>query len=285
MGMMGMGMGDNPFSVQALQEATTLSRAIGDKRMLGYSLEMYYNATGFLYMPDRDEAAREGFDIFSHEVKDDYGLNLAYMNMAIIAAEHGKESEKKMFMEKLKKEMRAATAHFQMGIFLLFMGRDESTHGNFVEAKKIFAEAENLYMRLGSLNFANAMRSEIGHVERLSGNLPEARSIYLKTIKRWQELGNRSAVAHELECFGFLAIADEQPRKAASLFGAAEALREKCQSPMTDEERVEYDRAVAQVRGRLAEAECEAVWEHGRDMTMEQAVQFALDQGREKGEG
>jgi hypothetical protein len=268
-------VGDNPFSVQTYQEAIALSRAIGDKRMLGYCLEMYYNATGFYNMPDRDEAAREGFAIFSQEIKDDYGLNLAYMNMAIIAAENNNESEKQMYLEKLKKEMRAAPASFQMGIFDLFLGKDEAMHGNYAEAKKIFAEAEKLYKQLGSPNYANAMRSETGHAERLSGNLPAARAIYCETIKRWQNLGNRPAVAHELECFGFMAIADEQPERAAILLGAAEALREKCQSPMTDDERVEYDRWVAELRAKLAEAECNAAWAEGRGMTMDQAVRFA----------
>jgi predicted ATPase/class 3 adenylate cyclase len=280
MGMMGMGMGDNPFSVRALGEAITLSREIGDKQMLGYSLEMYYNATGFLYMPGRDAAAREGFAIFSQEINDNYGLNLAYMNMARIAAENGNESEKQMYMEKLKKEMRAAPASFQMGIFLLFMGKDESSHGNFMEAKRNFMEAEELYQALGSVNFANAMRSEIGHVERVSGNLQAARAIYQETIKRWQELGNRSAVAHQLECFGLLAIPVGQHEQAAKLFAAAEALRERCQSPMTDEERVEYDRAVGELRGRLAEAEVNAAWAQGRGMTMEGAVRLALGEGK-----
>jgi hypothetical protein len=182
-----------------------------------------------------------------------------------------------MFMEKLKKEMRAAPASFQMGIFLLFMGKEESMHGNFLEAKKIFLEAEKLYQGLGSLNFANAMRSEIGHVERLSGSRPEARSIYQETIRRWQDLGNRSAVAHELECFGSLALSDGQPERAASLFGAAESLREKCQSPMTDEERVEYDHWVAQLNSQLAEVDCNAAWAEGRGMPMDKAIQFALE--------
>ena len=276
-GMMSMGVGDNPFAVQVLREAISLSRAIGEKRMLGYSLEMYFNATHFMYMPDRDEAAREGFVIFSQEIKDDYGLNLSYMNMANIAAKNGNESEKIFFMEKLKKEMRIAPASFQMGIFLLFMGKDESGHGKYIEAKRTFAEAEKLYKELGSMNFATAMRSEIGHVERVSGNLHESRSIYQETIKHWQELGNRSAVAHELECFGSLAISDEQPARAAGLFGAAETLREKCQSPMTDEERVEYDQWVAQLHTKLAEAEYNAAWAHGRLMPMDQAIQFALE--------
>jgi tetratricopeptide (TPR) repeat protein len=242
---------------------------------------LYFNATGFVYMPDRVEAAREGFAIFSQEIKDNYGLNLAYMNMAMIAAENGNEGEKQMYLEKLKKELRAAPANFQAGIFKLFMGKDEAAHGNYAQAKKIFAEAEILYKQLGSPNYANAMRSETGHAERMAGNLPAAKAIYQETVKRWQELGNRSAVAHELECFGSIAIAEEQPERAGRLFGAAEALREQCQSPMTDEERVEYDRWVAQVREALAQSDYEAAWTEGRGMTMDRAVALAREQ--EKG--
>jgi hypothetical protein len=85
-------------------------------------------------------------------------------------------------------------------------------------------------------------------------------------------------VANQLECFGFLAITDKETRRAANLFGAAEALREKCQSPMADYEQVEYDRWVAQVREALEVAKFEAAWAEGRGMAMEQAVRYAVEQ-------
>jgi hypothetical protein len=46
---------------------------------------------------------------------------------------------------------------------------------------------------------------------------------------------------------------------------------------MTDEERVEYDQWVAQLHTKLAEAEYNAAWAHGRLMPMDQAIQFALE--------
>ena len=68
------------------------------------------------------------------------------------------------------------------------------------------------------------------------------------------------------------------PVRAAKLLGAAEALREKIDSPMTDYERVEYEQSVARLRSMLAEAEFNALWAEGRSMTMEQAIQLALSQ-------
>jgi len=59
--------------------------------------------------------------------------------------------------------------------------------------------------------------------------------------------------------------------------GAAEALREKIHSPMTDYERVEYDKEVAQLRSLLHELDFNTLWAEGRALTMEQAIEFALN--------
>ena len=89
-------------------------------------------------------------------------------------------------------------------------------------------------------------------------------------------MGNRPAIAHQLECFAFLAIADEEPQRAVKLFSAAEALREIAQSPMADYERIEYDQSMEQLRYMLTEAEFNALWAEGRATPMEQAIQLAL---------
>ena len=80
-----------------------------------------------------------------------------------------------------------------------------------------------------------------------------------------------------MESFAFIAIAEEEPQRAAKLFGAGEALREKVQSPMSDNERVEYNQSVAQLRSMLAEAEFNALWAEGKSMTMDGAIQFAMN--------
>lgn len=277
-GMVGMGVGNMPLTIQVLRDAIATSRATGDKRILGYSLEMYYTATGFIHAPDRDDAAREGFHIFTQEIEDGFGLGMAYMMMARLAAEHGNDSEKEMYFEKLMEKMRETPGSYQAAMFHLGMGMDESVRGNYEAAKRIFEEGRKIFKRIGSLNFQLVMQSEIGHVERHTGNSSQAKIIYRETIKGWQEIGNRSAIAHQLECFGFLAIADEEPQRAAKLFGASEALREKTQSPMADNERVEHDQSVAQLRSMLSETEFNMLWAEGKSMTMEQAIQLALNE-------
>jgi len=269
-GMVGLGVGNMPLVLQALQEAIAISRATGDKRMLGYSLEMYFTATGFVYMPDRDEAALEGFHIFSQEIEDSFGLGMGYMNMARLAEKKGDENEKEMYLEKLRKRIREAPGSYQVAMFHLGIGMDESVRGNYKVAKRIFEDGREIFKRLGSLNFQLVMQSEIGHVERHTGNLSQAKAIYQETIRGWQEIGNRAAIAHQLECFGFLAIADEEPQRAISLFSAAETLRERIQSPRVEHEQIEYDQSVAQLRDTMIpDPEFNKCWAEGRSMTME----------------
>ena len=76
--------------------------------------------------------------------------------------------------------------------------------------------------------------------------------------------------------FRIYCLAEEEPQHAAKLFGAAEAIRERIDSPMTDHERVEYDRSVAQLRAMLAETEFNALWAEGHSMALDQAIQLAL---------
>jgi hypothetical protein len=94
----------------------------------------------------------------------------------------------------------------------------------------------------------------------------------------WQDIGNRGAVAHEVESFAAIAITKEVPQRAIKLLGAAEALRERSNSPMTDFERIEYDQMVAQVRSLLDETEFDQLWTEGRSLTMEQAIALALNE-------
>ena len=120
-------------------------------------------------------------------------------------------------------------------------------------------------------------RSEIGHVLRHQGRYKEAETIYRDTILLFQEQGQYAAIAHELECFAFIAGAVGQNERAARLLGAAEALRESISSSMTPMERPEYETFIAKLHQVMAEETLKAAWEQGRALSMEAAIQLALE--------
>lgn len=278
-GMVGLGLGDMSNVVEVLRQAIAVSRETGDKQMLGYSLEMLYTVSIFLNVPGAEQGALEGFEIFSRELDDRFGLGMAYLNMARIASKRGDESEKDRYLAEIEKMSQEMPGSLQVGMFFMGMGMDERVRGNYAKAKELLEQGLEIFKRLGNSNFKLVVQSELGHLERQTGDLSRARSIYRETIRGWQDLGNRPAIANQLECFGFLDIADEQPRRAAKLFGAAEALRERIRSTMADFERLEYDESLAALRSNLADTEFNALWAAGRSLTMEQAIEIAFASG------
>ena len=65
--------------------------------------------------------------------------------------------------------------------------------------------------------------------------------------------------------------------RAARLFGAAEAIRERLAFPIMSPERRSYEHGLATLRAHLDDASLVAAWAEGRVMTLEQAIAYALE--------
>jgi hypothetical protein len=148
--------------------------------------------------------------------------------------------------------------------------------GDNARAREKFAAVEPLFRDLGDQHRINMVHSELAHIERYEGHYTKAEAMYRETIKEWQRIGHRAAVAHQLECFAALAIQAGQLERTARLYGAAQALREKVGIQMTIAEQAEYEQTVAALRSRMGTAACDAAWAAGRALSMDEAVRFAV---------
>ena len=276
-GLSGMSSGNMPLVIRDLEEAIATARAAGDKLILGYSLEMFFLAAAFLNMPGSDEAAIEGYRIFTEDVHDNWGLSMAYQNMARIASRKGEEVEKDRYLALFKELVQLAPLSVQAGFFYLGTGINERLLGHYEKAKNYFEEGLKIFQQIRSINFALVMKSELAHIARQTGQISDAKLKYRETLQGWQNMGHRGAIANQLECLAFIAILDEEPHRAATLLGAAQSLRQRVQSPMTDYEQVEYDKHLQQLRSMLPEVERRPLWEEGRSMPLGHAILLALD--------
>ena len=275
-GMVGMATGDVKSSRESLNEAIAITRITGDKRLRGYALQMYYTASQFEGRLEATEYVEEGVAIFN-EIEDQWGMSMALMNTARIALARGDRETSEKYFGLLKAKMKETPISFMSGMTFLGTGYSERFAGHFDTARQHFEEGLNIFKQLRHKGFENVMRSEIGHLARMQGDTSMAVKTYRETILHFQEMGNRPAVAHQLECFGFLAITAEEPQRAAKLFGAADGLRERIDSQMTEYERIEFDQSVTQLRAMLNETEFNTLWAEGKSMTMEQAIELALE--------
>jgi predicted ATPase/class 3 adenylate cyclase len=166
---------------------------------------------------------------------------------------------------------------FAMAFCTLNRGRIAGWAGRLDEARRWFAQAQQGYRQIGDHRFELVARSDLAHALRRGGAIDEAEALYRETIRTWQHLGSRGAIASQLESLGFLALARNDSGRACRLLGAAEILRERAAAAMLPFERAEYDRLVGQLRGAIDPAVLAAEWTAGRSMSMEEAITFAVE--------
>ncbi len=150
--------------------------------------------------------------------------------------------------------------------------------GNFSEAESYFSVAIETNEKLGNRRLTATGRSELAHLYRHEGRLEEAAAIYRQTILAWQEQGHQAAVAHQLECFAYLAIVDEQFEDAAQLLGAARSARRRTNSPSTEQGEIdELHTALGRLDAELGTGELEGLIKVGELMSLDEAVMFARE--------
>ena len=81
-----------------------------------------------------------------------------------------------------------------------------------------------------------------------------------------------------INAMGVLANAQQQARRAVTLFGAQDALCPWLKNILSLAERNEYEQALASARAALGEKDFSIAWIDGQAMKLEQAVAYALEE-------
>ena len=150
--------------------------------------------------------------------------------------------------------------------------------GQYEQARAFFEKSMLIYQGMDADFNLLLNKSSLAHLERQFGHHQQALELYRETIVGFRNMGQLGAVAHQLECFGFLAMVEAQNERALKLFAAADALREKVGAPMTSEEQAYFDEQMDVLRQNMDTGQFERIWNSGRALTMEQALGFALEE-------
>jgi predicted ATPase/class 3 adenylate cyclase len=263
-------------SLSVLKEAIAIARELNDKHLLGICLEMYASGSNMIKADDTVPMAIEGLEIF-REINHSNGMAMAYANLARWETVHGNFQKGEKYIDLMWAIAKDGAISYQSGYNYLGLGIGSRMQGRFDLAQHYFEEGLKIFKHIGHKGMTAVMTSEIAHTQRALGNFVEARKTYQETIKVFQDHGNLPAVAHQLECFAMIAIVEEEPQRAAKLFSAADAIREGTGHKRTDEEEAEEVQFMDRLHSILREAEFNAFWAEGRAMTMEQAIEYALE--------
>jgi predicted ATPase/class 3 adenylate cyclase len=277
--MLSVNRGDHHPGQIAAQKAVALARQLDDKLTLVHAL----NFLGFTwaFLGDAElafQALHESEDLCRKLGNSQELANvlqaLAYVTMEV----HGPEAAEQLqsFMEESLALSRGSVDPEAAVRTEGVLARLAFYRGDLQEARKHADLMLDLHREQGDQLSVTGHQSEMAHVARQLGNYEEALALYRETLPEWQEIGHRGAVAHQLECFAFIAKAQEEGERAVKLMSAAEALRRGSSSQRTPQERIEYDRELAGLRAGMDEKAFNSLWAEGQSMNMEQAIDLAL---------
>lgn len=269
--------GDNPNAYKAGEKCATFARQLDDPQMLAMVLAFSGSArlfegdfaNGRKQIEEAVALTRSGNDKYAQ------GMALGMMAQVQMIVNHDLKAAKE-YEQRALALTREISGTWTSLMMYFGIGRGAMFRGDYAVARERFAYCLPLFEEMKDEHRTNMIHSELAHMDRYEGKLQQAEGVYRRTIVVWQRLGHRAAVAHQLECFAFLAKAHEEPERALRLLGAAEILRERINIHMQPLERKEYDRHVADLRAMIAEDEFRTLWAEGRSMSMDEAVAFAL---------
>jgi predicted ATPase/class 3 adenylate cyclase len=149
--------------------------------------------------------------------------------------------------------------------------------GDLERARSLYLEGLELSRVQGNLTAEDVLHFNLGQTELELGDTEQAREHYREGLSLAVQVGNRLTRMYGLVGLAQVASVGGDCRRAACLFGAAEALREPMGAVLDDVDRDLYDRHVAATKSVLGDELFDAAWAKGRAMNLETASQLALD--------
>jgi len=279
MGTMSFSMGDNQSTISEANEAIPVLRRQGDKSAMAVALGFLSASYVLTGLPEKAIATFEEALAIAEELGDKNTLGLVLSSGSRVDV-----FAKKDFSKAIEDQTRAAELlkehgnRWSYGITMFGFGNLYMAQRNFEKSREKYEIALQTMQELGSLRNVIMVKSDLAHILRYEGKYLEAISAYHETIKEWQKMGHRAAIAHQFECLAFIAKAMEHTERAIRLFGAAETLRQKIGIDMTTQEREEYEKEITNLKANMDEKEFASLWAEGRSMTMDDAIELAVSE-------
>lgn len=149
--------------------------------------------------------------------------------------------------------------------------------GDYRRAKPLYEESLAMCEELPSGTLRMQSLWNLAFFAMGDGDYPRAEALLRKCVTLDREQGSMTNLVRDVRHLGGLCTAVGQPIAGARLLGAAVALHETFRGPMQAMDERSYSQFVADTVVAIGEEEFERAWQEGRSMTLEEAIDYALD--------
>ena len=148
--------------------------------------------------------------------------------------------------------------------------------GDYPTAHTHYEEALVMHQELGNQKAVASLLISVADLAFHEGLLDRALRVYKESLALHHRMGIKDGLSRGLRGLGRIAAIQKRFERAVRLCGAAAALREASGVQLAAMDRADYEEQVATVRTALGQEAFTKLWDHGRAMTLEEAVAYAL---------
>lgn len=243
-----------------------------------------------------------------------YGL----MSKAVALINMGKDSPARSLLEQAGDIFKGAKLSYFQAITLVHLGNVELGLGNPDKAFIVLSEAETIARSLNENWLLSFVINNLGEVARTQGKFKQARSHYEQCLALLQETGDRGDMARFVHSLGYIAfhendfdLAESHFRRGLTLFrqlgnrrgiaeclaglagikaqqgahqwgatllSASESLLKSTGGAWWPADRIEVENNLEYIQKALSEEDFSQAWQTGSTFTLDQAIQFAVNE-------
>jgi predicted ATPase/DNA-binding winged helix-turn-helix (wHTH) protein len=218
------------------------------------------------------------------ELGDRFGIAVSLNNLGNVACGQSDYLAGRAMYEQSLAIYRELGDRYGIATSLSNTGSEAVNQGDYPAATALLKESLAIHRELGDRSGIALSLSNLGHVALNQGDHPAARALYEESMAISREIGQHWAIPYSLEGLAAVAASLQDSLRAARIWGATERSRVEIGAPLSPNERSGYDRHVAAARIASGDdAAFDRAWQEGRRLTLDQAIDLALEKPVEGG--
>ncbi len=212
------------------------------------------------------------------ELGDKISLSFALVGLATVMEAQGKYDQAVTLCEEGLALFKAIGYRMGIAYSLNFLGEVARCQNDFSRAKEMYEESLAVGREIGDKDRIASEYHNLAYVSHHQGDYPQAVVLFRQSLILSQEVGDNLLTAVCISGLAVEAQAMGHPERAACLFGASQASIDTITNRRVPADQVEYQLNLTAVRAQLDEATFQSTWAKGYAMTMDQAIEMAMNE-------
>lgn len=265
-----------------LDEALSIATELDDKWLMLLTL---HNLGNVAAAEGNEPLARTYYEeslVAARELGDPWGLAWALMGMGYICINNSDYEKARIYFEESLEVRRGMRDKWGIARSFTELGAVARLQGDYHKARALYEDALAIHDELGHKGWVSNSMYSLGHVALHLGEYTKAEEQFKDAIRFYTESGDTVSAASCIAGFGLVAYYRSDHRRAATLFGAAGSIHRVSNYHMEAFDRTEFESAINSLREAATNDRVIAgAWSYGEEMTLEQAIAYALQLDRE----